>query len=267
MLGDTPDVLPSEEVLAHGGCVTVTATNALIIIDGVARYLIRAGSEIIVTPDPLSDEDSVRLFLLTTALGIALHQRATFTLSGAAISAPFGGVLLAGTSGIGTSTLATALYLRGYTLISDEFCVATVTPGGTPLLQPGIPRVMLWGYALEQLDNPFPHIFPVRRGMEKYSILLHDSFSTTPLPLWRIYWLIPTNALKVKFAEVRGCKQLSYIYGSSYCKLLSRTAENKRSRFHWSLRMAQFVHIRQMERPHLIKPDEMADALIEDFTR
>src|SRR5687768_17607128 len=52
----------------------------LLVIDGVARYLVKDGSEIVIEPHPGVPDANVRLYLLGSAMGVLLHQRGLLPL-------------------------------------------------------------------------------------------------------------------------------------------------------------------------------------------
>jgi hypothetical protein len=61
-LGRVPETLPSAGACEWG--LQVAGGDALLSIDGVGRFLIRSGREIVVEPAPQGSERGVRLFLL-----------------------------------------------------------------------------------------------------------------------------------------------------------------------------------------------------------
>jgi hypothetical protein len=126
--GGTPDVLIRYGVVPvtlraakQTGIGYQAATGQLLLnIDGVARFLIQDGKEIIVERAAEGDDDSLRLFLLSSALGALLQQRGILTLHSSAIEVEGGCVGFLGSSGVGKSTLAAALLQRGYRLLTDD---------------------------------------------------------------------------------------------------------------------------------------------------
>ena len=114
--GGRPDVLirygvvPATLAVAKKTGVRYQAApgQLLLTVDGVARFLVQDGKEIIVERAPESDDDSLRLFLLGSALGALLQQRGMLTLHSSAIEVDGGCVGFLGHSGVGKSTLAAA---------------------------------------------------------------------------------------------------------------------------------------------------------------
>lgn len=115
----------------------------------VGAYLIASGCSILVDPEPTAHESHIRLFLLGTALGIALHQRGLLPLHANGIEIEGRAVLFMGSSGAGKSTLASWFVRKGYRLLADDVCAITIADG-QPLVMPGIPRFRLWEDAISQ---------------------------------------------------------------------------------------------------------------------
>ena len=78
--GSVPDAL--HEVRTQGVLYQAAPGRLLIKLDGIAKYLVQAGKEIVIEPDCAADEDTIRLFLFTSPLGALFHQRGLLALHG-----------------------------------------------------------------------------------------------------------------------------------------------------------------------------------------
>ena len=116
-------------------------------VPDVGAYLVAGGTSILVDPEPAAHESHVRLFLLGTALGIALHQRGLLPLHANGIEIEGRAVLFMGASGAGKSTLASWFVGKGHRLLADDVCAVTIADG-QPRVLPGVPRFRLWEDAL-----------------------------------------------------------------------------------------------------------------------
>ena len=119
----------------------------LLVIDDVARYLVRDGTSILIDPASCADHADIRLFLLGTAMGIVLHQRGMMPLHANAIEIDGAAVAFMGPSGFGKSTLADWFTQQGFRMVADDVCAIRLKDG-VPLVEPGIPRLRLWEDAL-----------------------------------------------------------------------------------------------------------------------
>lgn len=154
-------------------------------VEEVARYWIRQGNEIIIEPYPDADEESIRVYLLGSAIGALLFQRGLLLIHGNAIEVDGACVVCVGDSGAGKSTLAAAFLQEGYRLLADD--VVPVTEQG--LATPGFPRIKLWGDAARQLGINTEGLRRIMPDMEKFNVPLGERYCDTPLPIKWVYVL------------------------------------------------------------------------------
>lgn len=158
-------------------------------IEGVARYLIRNGNEILIDPLPGASEREIRLFLLGSAFGILLHQRGILPLHASAINVNGRCIAFIGESGAGKSTLAAFLKKSGYQVICDDVCALTINDNGKPVIWPGVPRLKLWQDALEVLGYDSCSLVQDSYQENKYHMPLNIKNNKVPLNLACIYEL------------------------------------------------------------------------------
>jgi hypothetical protein len=132
------DAPPSEPGLV------ATDDGLLLTVAEVGRFLISGGSRIRVEPDEGVSPRNVRLFLLGSAFGALLHQRALLPLHANAIEVDGRAFAFMGHSGAGKSTLAAWFHDQGHRVLADDVCVIRFAPSGEPLACPGLPRLRLW---------------------------------------------------------------------------------------------------------------------------
>jgi hypothetical protein len=185
--------LTLEGATGRGVLYQATAKQFLLAMDGVARYLVQDGNEIIVEPAPASLDSDVRVFLLGSCLGALLHQRGMLVLHAGAVHTDRGAVLFTGSSGSGKSTLLGELLRRGHTMMVDDVCAVVLDPAGAPLVLPGYPRIRLWADAAEKLEHDIGGMVKTRPEMEKYERQVTEQYWDQPAPLRRIYLLNTVN--------------------------------------------------------------------------
>jgi hypothetical protein len=151
----------------------------------VGRYLIRHGNHILIDPEPAASEDSLRLFLLGSAMGALLMQRGLLVLHGNAIRVGDGCLVCVGESGAGKSTLAAGLLRRGHTILADD--VVPVDAQGLAL--PGFPRIKLWQDTARELGIETADLRRIHPELEKFHYPLFQAFVDRPLPVRRVYIL------------------------------------------------------------------------------
>src|SRR5260370_13570117 len=79
---------------------------------GVGGFLVRAGREVVVDPDPGADGWALRLFLVGPVLAVLLRERGYLVLHGSAVERSGLTIAFLGPAGWGKSTLAAALSSR-----------------------------------------------------------------------------------------------------------------------------------------------------------
>ena len=107
------------------------------------RFHVREGREIVLQTDHPEDGAEIETHLSSLIAGIVLHQREALALHASAVAIEGQAVAFAGASGVGKSTIASALALRGYPLLADDVCRIESMEDG-PRVAPGPPRLRLW---------------------------------------------------------------------------------------------------------------------------
>ena len=125
----------------HGGgragfdFVAIGPGDAVMAVGDLGAIRVRDGARVGVSLRPGADPDLLRLFLIGSAIGMALHQRGLLVLHAATVVGPDGARAIVGPQGAGKSTLAAALGRRGFAVFGDDVIavrqqgeVATVAP-------------------------------------------------------------------------------------------------------------------------------------------
>ena len=185
--GKLPEALDSPK--DSGIRFQVSPGELMLNVDGVARFLVRNGKEIIIDKNESTNEETIRLFLLGSALGGLLAQRKHLVLHASVIQTDAGAVAFAGPSGIGKSTLAKAFIQRGYSILSDDLCVLRKNEEGKFLVQPGYPQVKLWADTVKKFNDVPENYRKVRPDINKHALPTNGSFTSQAVPLKEIYVL------------------------------------------------------------------------------
>lgn len=188
----------------------------LLKLDGVGRYLVIAGQEIVVEPCVSADAADVQVFLLGSVFGALLQMRREFVLHGAAVAINGQGIILCGGSGVGKSTVAGALCQRGYEFLTDEVCAVSFSKEERPEIIPGYPRLKLWADAVEELGGDTALLRRVRTNLEKYELPLDEIFSSTTVPLRWCCELSRDNTKKVQLVKVTDADKIGTIEKNTY---------------------------------------------------
>jgi hypothetical protein len=165
--------------------------------EGEGAYLVRGGKEIIVDLVPGAEAETVRLTLLGPALAVLLHQLGLIVLHASGVVVNGEAAIFLGDSGWGKSTLAAALYGRGYGIIADDL-VAVNNAGTEAVVFPGFPQLKLWPEVLRFLGEA-PELLPKAWADEEKRVFRAERrFPRQPLPLRGIYVLSQGPALGIE---------------------------------------------------------------------
>lgn len=222
--------------------------RALLSVPEVARFLIDGTSTIVVDPVDGVSPNSVRLFLLGSAMGIVGHLRGLLLLHANAVVLKGRAFAFAGHSGAGKSTLAGQFARAGYAMLCDDVCAVRFADDGVPMAWPGVPRLKLWREAADALGHQVEEFEQVGNGIDKFSVPLGRPASGA-CPLARIYELAHTEPGSEPSTErLQGGAAMALImehtYRPEYLPVLGLTAQN----FALAARLARVCEVFRLQR-------------------
>jgi energy-coupling factor transporter ATP-binding protein EcfA2 len=155
---------------------------------GVARYLARGGSEIVIEPVVGAAPSHIRTFLLGAVLAGLCYQRGLTPLHANAIAPEDRGIALTGPSGSGKSTLGACLAAFGRPVLADDVSVLGAGPDGRLVIWPGVRRLKLWRDTLVALGHAPDGLERVVGDRDKYVLPLTQA-DLGPATFERLYVL------------------------------------------------------------------------------
>ncbi len=202
-------------------------------VPGLADYWVRDGRELVLAPVPGADPVSLRLFLLGSALGMALHQRGLMVLHGATVLHDAGAAILVGDSGQGKSTLAAGLGRAGHPILGDDTMPLWPGPRGGFEVWPGSRMFKLWSDTIGVLGESAEGLDSVGHRLDKYFFPNAAQPADRPAPLLEVIELAaapPGTAPALETLD--GLEALRVIaahtYRPHYVTLLGREAAHFR---------------------------------------
>lgn len=214
-------------------------------IPEVAHFCVDDGRRITVAPAPGVDADSVRLFLLGSALGALLMQRHYLVLHGNAVAVDGQCLVCVGPSGAGKSTLAAALWQRGYPVLADD--VVAINADGAAL--PGFPRIKLWQDSADHLQLPTTTLAAVRPGLAKFSQPLPPCDVAQPLPLRWVYLLEQHYRPDIVLTPVTGMARFPELSRNSYRPRFLEGLALKAVHLQQCARLSSHIRLVKVSRP------------------
>jgi hypothetical protein len=233
---------------------------------GVGRYLVLNGNEIVVSPSPESVPSDIRLFLLGSCLGALLHQRGVLALHASAVCLGDGAVLFTGPSGAGKSTLAAALLQRGHPLLADDVSAIVLTEG-LPLVLPSFPRTKLWADAALNLGYKLKGLNRIRSNLDKYDVRTLNQFTAGRRPLKQIYRLTTSTSDRLDIEPIGATERFGILLRNTYRGHYLEGLDLRQSHFRLIARIANQVPLTRVVRPQSPnRLDELVDLIVSRST-
>lgn len=255
-----PGGLPGGRQL--GPYLWVQASALWLEVPGVARFLVSDGQRIVIDPAPGVDEDSVRVFLLGSALGALLFQRGFLVLHGNAIRIGDQCLVCVGHSGAGKSTLAAGFLGRGHQLLADD----VVPVDAECRAVPGFPRIKLWRDTTQHLGIDTDPLRRIRPELEKFNYPLAAPYTGEPLPIRWVYILGTHLQPGIQLDAIHGMDRFAPLRRNTYrVRFLEGMALNAR---HLGLcgQLAGRIHLRRVTRPERgFELDALMDRILDDI--
>ncbi|MGE5458832.1 MAG: hypothetical protein ACM3NJ_00120 [Methanobacterium sp.] len=246
-LGTVPEHL--ENSSSSGVRFEASPDEFLLSLDTVGRYLVSGGKEITIEAHSGVGMNDIRLFLLSSVFAALLHQRGYLVLHGSCIEHNGAGIVFAGDSGIGKSTLAAAFYEKGYHILCDDLTVVAIGEDGFPYVIPGIPSLKLWDDALHRLGQNTDSLVKVREPLLKYRMNITDKYWSQPLPLKRVYILGSYLESEIRITELNSFEKMQAINKNTFRKRFLKGQGVKALHFKQCALLAEKVKIFKVLRP------------------
>jgi hypothetical protein len=194
-LGEVSDQLV--DCIYDDGFSQVKPGAYLLKLEGIAKFLVTDGKEIVIQPALDCPHEVIRLYLYSQGFGTLLHQRGQLILHASAVYTDQGAILFMGTSGSGKSTLVAGFLEQGYQVLADDLCTIGFSEEKIPQVFPGFPQIRLWKDAIQQLGYDVRAMQRVWHKEDKYTLFLPNELTTEFIPLHAIYVLNPAETQAV----------------------------------------------------------------------
>ena len=256
VVAELPDRLPGAE--PAGMYIQAVENQLLIVMPGVARYLVHDGTTIEVAPEPGADAGAVAVYLYGSARSALIHQRGELPLHAATLMAPdaMSAIAMCGASGAGKSTLAAELSRRGWLLVADD-TTRISWDGARAIAWPSHDRIKLWRDACKRIGLDTTKLERVRDGMEKF--ILRVPAHAEPVALFAVVELVIGGTPGA--CELTGAGNVELLSRHTFrprqVRPLGRLAEHMRI----VMQVASVVRVWQLGQARMLRPDELADAI------
>lgn len=244
-----------------GPFLWATARELWLQVPNVARFLVRDGREIVIDPHPGIDEDSVRVFLLGSALGALLLQRGRLVLHGNAVRIGGRCLICVGRSGVGKSTLAAGFLRRGYDVLADD----VVAVDGECRVLPGFPRIKLWQDAADRFGIDTRELPRIRPQLAKYNYPLAPSIQGHALDIAWVYVLDTHHQSQILFEPILGMARFRFLRVNTYRVRFLEGMALKAEHLKLCGKLAGKIRLARITRPEQgCEPDVLIDRILAD---
>jgi len=223
----------------------------LLKVPRVARYYVEKGALIIIEPCELSSLEEIKLYLLGSCMGATLFQRKILPLHGSCINIGGHGVLVTGKSGAGKSTIASAIYKKGYKMLTDDVAAVGVDGFTEPTVYPGYPGQKLWEDAIERIGRrgDKKSLNRISNDCMKYSLKSSANFCDMELPIKAIFEIVPDVVEQMMIEEVKSTDKLNLIMENTYRPMLAKAMQLQEWHFKQCVEIANQVTAYRITRP------------------
>lgn len=161
---------------------------------GVVRFQIIDGKEILFELEAFGSDEQAVSFLLSTVIGIVLHQRQLMVLHASAVMVDGRALAICGPSGAGKSTLAAAICQAGGHFVSDDISVISGESVSGYSVRPDGRQHRLWADSIQQLSLAGRKTEVVRAGWDKFHVEPADNALPVAVPLKAVIVLCPASS-------------------------------------------------------------------------
>jgi hypothetical protein len=152
-----------------------------------AAFWVHGGRRIVVQPGAGVELETVRPFILASAVAAVLHQRSFLPLHASAVVVDDGCVAFLGDKGAGKSTTAAFLSTRGRAIIADDICAITL-PHGQPRVWPNYQPQRLCDDVVQYLGASDSSTY--RLDSRKLAVRVSDTAGNAPRALRALFVLV-----------------------------------------------------------------------------
>ena len=160
------------------------------VAEGVMRFRVIEGKEIVVNPMAGADPAYLRAIVSGELMAALLRQRGLLALHASCVARDGEAVAFIGCSGWGKSTLSMHYVENGYRLLCDDVLAIDFTPEG-PVAIPAYPQVKLRRDSGARFTDDFAGLPRAHSVTDKHLVACPDHFQAVPVPLRRLYLLEP----------------------------------------------------------------------------
>lgn len=189
-------------------------------IPNVAYYLVENGSLITIELYPNNNLNQLRVYLLSTAIGVLLCQRHMVALHSSSIVVGNKSVVICGECGSGKSTISLELKRKGCKMLSDDISAIKVGKDALPYIYPSFPQQKFCADTLLKVTDDLSNAILVDKERNKYTVASVDKFRKEPAVLSTFYELAVGDCEDIKVRQVFGKEKFAALLRNIYARYI-----------------------------------------------
>lgn len=258
--------VPKEFDIKTGALTELPGGEFLLDVEDIARFLVIDKDKVIIEPYAGALEANIRLYLLSSIIGILMHKRAILALHASSVIINGGAILFSGRSGIGKSTIALGLHRRGHEILNDDISSIFFDENKTPHVYPGYIHLKLWKESIESYGLDPDAYRRLRKERDKFSFPLKREQSQQTFPVKAIVFLCTTDGPEIKQEPINGIEAFEFLRANTFRYQYTRPLKTREMHFAQCVAIAQEIPIIKIGRPHSLEPHEFAGFIEQTMT-
>lgn len=261
-IGEVPEQLDIEKAVRVFKTY-ICPDDFLLKIDGIAKYRVTNGSQILIQPDIYSDIDSVRLFCISNSFTAVLNQRKQLQLHGSSFLYKDEVILILGMPNAGKSTILANIVNRGFRPFSDDVCVPILSSSQIHLYS-SYPMMKYWKDTFKKVEiGDITDFHKIRPRLEKYGRFFHENFTIELKKLRQIFVLESDHLVKDCLIEqLKGVEAFKSLESQIYRKRYIKPFGLRQQAFKLTSSLAMSVQSFRLKRPFGINSVQQVTDLI-----
>lgn len=231
-----------------------------------AIYLIENGNRIVVEEFKNCNAETLKTFLLGTALGLCLKQRNIVAMHGSSILIGNNVVICTGKSGAGKSTITNSFREKGFKFLADDVSALDILNENTIIVNPAYPQQKICKDIMEKMGYEKELFKLIDECRGKYVIPARESFVYDAKKLTAICEISISDDPDVNIQEITGVEKLKVIIKNIYRQEIFLREGMKSCYFKNILNIAKNILVYKIFRPKdKLTVDEQIDIILKEL--
>jgi len=213
----------------------------LLKLEKIGRLIVENGTKITIQKDDSASAHDLEKYVLTNIFGALSYQRGITPMHGGVFIHKDKGILISGNSGNGKSALLTALYSKGYKLISDDISNLEIIDDKL-FVHPSFPIILLGKDTADKLKIDLSTLPKLRSDMEKYMLTIDQKSFATPIELEKII-VLQNSEVDEKIVEIKGLGKIESIKRNTFKPWMVNSFGKQKIHFQELSKISKLVHL------------------------